>query len=292
MKPRAFIILVAPVMALMTSLACALPTAIPAVATATSALVPPGPAPSLTSSPVPTETLVPSATPTPTETATSTQTPTQTARPRTSIDASFLKDPPDIDGSWSEWTTTQYPMRSVVFGESHWDGEDDLRASYRVGWDEKYLYLAVKVFDDEYVQNATGANLFKGDSIEVLLSTDPDADREGAGLTSHNYQVGISPGNPKLGKDTEAYLWYPASKAGSLSKVEVEAIPMEGGYRIEMAIPWSTFGVTPKRGLTLGFSLSVSDNDDPDKNTQQSILSSASERTLDDPTTWGTLTLK
>jgi len=241
---------------------------------------------------MPSETAVPSPTPTPTATATPTETPTPTATARPGVEASFLRDQPDIDGSWSEWTTTQYPIRSVVVGKAHWSGEDDLRASYRVGWDEKYLYLAVKVFDDEYVQNATGANLFKGDSIEVLLSTEPEADRAGAGLTGHDYQIGISPGSPDAGKHVEAYLWYPESKAGSLTKVDAGAVPMDGGYRVEMAIPWSTFGVTPARGLVLGFALSVSDNDDPDKNAQQTMISTSPERALDDPATWGLLTLR
>jgi hypothetical protein len=291
MNTRPTFTIVVPAIILATSIACALPTDLTAPPTATPGFVLPSVIPS-TSAPAASETAAPSATPTPTATATFTQTPTPTATPRPGVEASFLKTQPDIDGSWSEWTTTQFPIRSVVFGKAHWSGEDDLRASYRVGWDEKYLYLAVKVFDDEYVQNATGANLFKGDSIEVLLSTDPAADRAGAGLTAHAYQVGISPGRPDAGKNVEAYLWLPESKAGELTKVDAGAVPMDGGYRVEVAIPWSTFGVTPSRGLVLGFALSVSDNDDPDKNSQQTMISTAPERALDDPATWGLLTLR
>jgi len=33
------------------------------------------------------------------------------------------------------------------------------------------------------------------------------------------------------------------------------------GYLVEAAIPWSVLGVTPYGGLSMGFALSISDND-------------------------------
>jgi hypothetical protein len=201
------------------------------------------------------------------------------------VGASRLPEPPRIDGSWSEWDTTQFPIPYLVFGRSDWSGEDDLRASYQVAWDADNLYLAVKVYDDRYVQNATGANLFKGDSIELLLSTKPDLSSAAVGMTANDFQIGISPGRPDVGEHLEAYLWYPQGKAGGLDKVDIGAVTMSGGYRIEAAIPWSTFGITPARGLVLGFAISVSDNDNRDKNVQQTMISIAAAA-VDDLTTW------
>ncbi len=252
--------------------------------------------------PLPTNTpLSPTNTPLPTNTATPTQTPitpaptptfTSTPIARVSSEAASLSTPPTIDGPWDEWTTTQYPIKNVVFGAANWKGSSDLQASYRVGWDSHNLYLAVKVIDDVYVQNATGANLYKGDSIEVLLSTNPAADSSSLGLTAADYQVGISPGRPSIDQNTEAYLWYPQAKAGSLSNVAIGAVPMNDGYRVEFAIPWSVFGISPAKGQLLGFAVSVSDNDNKSENVQQTLISSAPDRVLTDPTSWGLLTLK
>ncbi len=186
----------------------------------------------------------------PTPTATSTSTPI----PRVSSVATFLSKSPSIDGDWDEWTTTQYPIKSVVFGANNWIGSKDLQGAYRVGWDQTFLYLAVKVTDDVYVQNATGANLYKGDSIELLLSTNPEADHSSLGLTATDYQIGISPGRPNVGENMEAYLWNPKTKVGHLNNVAIGAIPTSFGYHIESAIPWSVFGITPTRGQVLGFS--------------------------------------
>jgi hypothetical protein len=253
--------------------------------------VPPTSTPLPTSTPVPTNTAIPTATSTATSLPPSpTSTSTQIAR--VSAEAASLSNPPKIDGTWDEWTTTQYPIKHVVFGADNWSNSSDLQASYRVGWDSTYLYLAVKVIDDTYVQNATGANLYKGDSVEVLLSTSPNADSPSLGLTAADYQVGISPGKPDIRLNMEAYLWYPQAKAGSLSNVAIGAVPMSDGYRIEFAVPWSVFGITPVKGQVFGFAVSASDNDNKNQDVQQSLVSNAPHRVLTDPTTWGLLTLK
>jgi hypothetical protein len=242
-----------------------------------------------TNTPLPSNTAVPPTTtpinPPPSPTFTSTAS-------RGNTDAASLSKPPTIDGTWEEWTTTQYPLKNVVYGASNWKGSSDLQASYRVGWDSHYLYLAVKVFDDTYVQNATKENLYKGDSIEVLLSTNPNADSPSLGLIATDYQVGISPGRPGIGENMEAYLWYPQSKAGSLDNVAMGAVAMNDGYRIEFAIPWSVFGISPQKGQVFGFAVSVSDNDNPNQDVQQTLISSAPGRVLTDPTSWELLTLK
>ena len=261
----------------------------PAGSVPTNTALPPSSTPLPSNTPQPTNTALP--------TATSTSlppTPTFTSTPigRVSSEAASLSTPPTIDGPWDEWTTTQYPIKNVVFGADNWSGASDLQASYRVGWDSHYLYLAVKVIDDTYVQNASGANLYKGDSIELLLSTNPNADSPTLGLTAADYQIGISPGKPSIGQSMEAYLWYPQAKAGSLSNVAIGAVPMNDGYRIEFAIPWSVFGISPAKGQVLGFAVSVSDNDNKTQDVQQTLVSSVPKRDLTDPTTWGLVTLK
>jgi hypothetical protein len=62
-------------------------------------------------------------------------------------------------------------------------------------------------------------------------------------------------------------------------------------YRIEARIPWSVFGINPSNGMKLGLAVSVSDNDDTTKNVQQTMASSAPNRSLVDPTTWGEIVL-
>jgi hypothetical protein len=198
---------------------------------------------------------------------------------------------PTIDGSWEDWKdyTTQYPVAYVVYGKSNWSGADDLQASYAMTWDADNLYIGVKVHDDVYTQEATGENIFKGDSIEILLDTNLSGDYYVQSLSSDDYQLGISAGSG--GSSPEAWLWYPSGKAGSKTSVDIGFMKEDGLWRIEAAIPWSVLGVTPSKGLHMGIAVSVSDDDNTSSSVQQTMVSSAPYRSLGDPTTWGDLIL-
>ena len=208
--------------------------------------------------------------------------------------ANYLNTPPTLDGDWSEWKdiTQEYPANNVTYGRSNWTGEDDLAGSFHVGWDTTYLYVAVKVRDDQYVQNASGENIYKGDSLEILLDSKLRDDYYYSQLSPDDFQLGISPGRPDVNGTREAYLWFPTSVAGSKSGVKIAARSENGVYRVEAAIPWSLFETTPSVGAHYGFVLSVSDNDNPNENVQQTLVSNAAGRVLTDPTTWGDLELK
>ena len=252
-----------------------------------------------TATPADTATLIPTETPTitltPEDTLTYTPPPTLTPsipqRGGTQYVARYLNTAPTLDGDWGEWSTTQYPANSVVYGYGNWENSDDLESAFRVGWDDTYLYIAVKVRDDKYVENATGSDLYKGDSIELLLDVDLYGDFYSTVLSGDDYQLGISPGKGSTSGTREAYLWYPTGQAGSKSNVTIGALSEEGVYRVEFRVPWSVFGVSPSVNKHFGFALSVSDNDDTESNVQQTMVSSASHRTLTNPTTWGELVL-
>lgn len=257
-----------------------------------------------TNTPVPataTETTVPTNTPKNTKTP---KAPTATSVPSRAGDtilAAYMAAPV-LDGTWDEWKSPQMPLNSVVYGKGSWTGEDDLSASYRIGWDDNYLYLAIKVVDDVYVENATGDNMYKGDSLEVQLDTNYYGDFYTTSLNNDDYQLGLSGGKAGAGKYTlagpgEAYLWAPYGMAGGRSKVKMAFsrgvnFDDKPAYRAEVAIPWSTFGITPYNGMTLGFAFSVSDNDNKSKNVQESMISNAPNRvSVLDPTLWRELVL-
>lgn len=251
------------------------------VATATQISAQPGGSPTAASAPTATR-------PAPAATAT-----IPAMRPRSPVTAKFLSTPPTLDGDWSEWKdlTTEYPATNVVYGQGSWANQDDLAGSFHVGWDNNNLYIAVKVRDDVYAQNASGENIFKGDCIEILLDTKLRDDFYYSQLSADDFQLGLAPGNPDVNGTREAYLWFPNSVAGSKTGVKLASRSETGLYRIEAAIPWSVFEVTPAEGMHLGFALSISDNDNTGENIQQSMVSNVSGRRLTDPTTWGDLLL-
>lgn len=252
----------------------------------------------ITATPLP-ATETPTATPV-TPTATSTETPTAAANttavpggahlgPQT--EALYVGSQPSLDGGWGDWAAAEYPANSIVWGGSNWVGPDDLSASYKVEWDEDYLYISAKVTDDIYVQTQTGYNFYKGDSIEVLLDANLSGDYYTNFLNSDDYQIGVSVGKSGIGDGMEGYLWFPSNRATSTSSVLYGAKAWEKGYRIAAAIPWSIFHVTPTAGQQYGFVFSVSDDDSSSGGKQQSMASSDPYRNILNPMTWGELTL-
>jgi len=204
--------------------------------------------------------------------------------------AQFLPTPPSIDGDLGDWSGTTFTASQCVFGCSLYSGENDLSASYYIGYDVSALYLGVKVKDDQFVQLSTGHLMYKGDDVEIQLDTNLAGDFTDKFLSGDDYQVGMSAGN--FGSHApEAYRWYPASLQAPLPGVVIKAKQVAGGYTLEAKIPWIVFNVTPTSGARFGFALSLSDDDLPGSAVQQSLVSSVSTRTLVNPTTWGTLIL-
>jgi hypothetical protein len=216
--------------------------------------------------------------------------PAPTARP--SFNASAPLFTPNIDGDWSEWPNSEIPSGYVVFGGGNWVNASDLNSSYKVAYDNNYLYIAAKVVDDVYAQNATGYQIYLGDSLEILLDANLAGDYHDRGISSDDYQLGISAGKGSIGGTKEAYLWYPKNIRGPRTGVVIASQSLSDGYRVEAAIPWSIYGITPVSGRHYGFAFSVSDNDNTGQNIQESMVSSVSGRRFLNPTTWGDLLLQ
>lgn len=250
------------------------PATLPPTVAPTSPAPPPSPVP-------------PTATPAPVFSPTPVSYPVREPR----VLAPLAVSPLTIDGDWSEWPVLyNYVFKYVVFGADQYTGQGDLAGIFRVAWDAQYLYLGVRVIDDRYVQLASGANLYKGDSFEIQVDTQRNADYFVAALNNDDYQFGFSPGNP-LGTNPEAYRWYPAGLAGVPAGVKMAVQDLGNAYLFEVALPWSQMQMIPYQGLKLGFCISLSDNDDVGSQKQQTMMSNCPRRQLTDPTTWGTLIL-
>lgn len=263
------------------------------------------------SAPPPTRAATFTFTPSPSATMTSTPEPSRTPtsvptrsyagpskRKGVHIEAVRLDDKPVIDGVLDEWKLDRYAVENVVFGKKNWSGKDDLSGKAMFGWNAQFLFIAVRVWDDVHMQSASGKNLYKGDSVEFQLDIDVPGDFYLEALNRDDFQVGISSGAPPssgssdIEAPTEAYLWYPERLAGALgNEVKIGVVYVDDGYKLEAAIPWSVFGISPKAGQHYGFAFSISDNDNTSRSEQQTMVSLVPGRMLTNPTTWGDLEL-
>jgi hypothetical protein len=250
------------------------------------------PAPSASPTTYPTLTIAPSKANLSSERSTAlnpTMPPNQPLRSGDVLEATYLDIPPILDGNLDEWNLSAYPISKVVYGPERYRNANDLSANLMIGWDEDHLYLGIQVMDDQYSQNAIGDQIFKGDHVELLLDTDLSGDFSNKKLNSDDYQLGLSLGRGL--RSSTNYLWYPKSIEGAKLDILISGNPIEDGYILEAAIPLRIFQVVPGAGKFYGFAISVSDNDQLSENTQETMVSTAINRKLSDPTTWGNLLL-
>ncbi|MBK9050928.1 MAG: hypothetical protein IPL78_08440 [Chloroflexi bacterium] len=213
------------------------------------------------------------------------------------VEASRLAAAPTIDGNLADWPGGIPSYNSVfrVFSHSSWNGTDDVEASWRLGWDDTNLYVAVEVTDDTHVQTQIGNQIFRGDSVDLQIDTNRDGDF-GPVVNLDDFQINLSPGNfsdipPSAfrfqGTADERILDAPGGNT-----ITVAAQKTTTGYTLEATIPWSNLNMTPSNGLVMGLAVNVNDNDQVGQAVQEVMKSSVSTRTLTNPTSWGTLTLR
>lgn len=265
----------------------------PLIATSTAFLPTVEPA---TATPEPTQTLEP-ATQTPmviVVTATTAPTSAPAARSNAQLYANYLSTAPVQDGTYAEWVdkTNKYTMPNFAWGKANWVNHSDLEGSFAVAWDNTNLYIGFKITDDIYNQPYAGGDIYNGDTVEVLLDTNLLGDFYTTSLTSDDYQLGLSAGSKDGAMSSGAFLWYPSNVTGKRPQVTVTKIfESDTVYRIEAAIPWSMYGITPSAGMRLGFAVNVDDNDNVTSYKKMTMLSSAAGLLVQNPTTWGELVL-
>lgn len=214
---------------------------------------------------------------------------TAPARPATNgpvITAPRLSTPPTVDGDLRDWGTLNVLVNTITFRPENWQGALDLSGIAALSWDANALYLAVEVVDEVFAAPPAGAQMFLGDSAEVLFDANWAGDFASTQLSADDCQIGLAP------NASSAYRWFPANQAGLLSEVSVASTRTPSGYTLEVALPWGVLcGAAPQGGATFGLTLALSDNDDLTTPAQQTLAASAPTRRLTDPTTWGTLIL-
>lgn len=199
-----------------------------------------------------------------------------------------------IDGDAADWPGRDVTVSGASVHPSP-GADPGVTANWLIGYDSAALYVIAEVSDPSIDQAPIGDpdQLFVGDSIHFEFGADPD----GAGsLRQGDLHLMMAPVDPS-NTDVLAAI-NPARdgafRAGSAQPdVTAAVVWLQGGYRIEAAIPWSILGVgEPRPGLVLGMNFNVSDGDGTGR--LQEMVSSNPERTGPNqarPGTWNSAVL-
>lgn len=164
--------------------------------------------------------------------------------------AAYLSTPPTIDGNIGEWETTG--LVPLDFNANTADtvagpvpSLTDFRVLVYTGWDENYLYVAARIFDDQIWTDTP--TLWQDDEIEVAF----DGSNDSVGWNWDDHQVTITADGR-------------AADFGSRASVVDSAVHRySDGWGVEFRIAWShLIQGLPAAGRTIGFNVGYNDDDD------------------------------
>lgn len=246
-------------------------------------MAPPTPTPTSTPTRTPTAAATPTPTPTstptrtPTATATATRTPTATPTPlggatatpsppptptwtatplpptaNRVITATYMTLPPVLDGYFDDWllntgalldSTTASVVRPTTTAPP---GPADASVQVWASWDESFLYIAARAWDDALVSDSP--DVWQDDQLE--FGVDGAMDGSFSGSDDHQITVNVD------GRVTDRGVT-------PLPEVQRSVEILPDGYQVEMAIPISILQPPGwSGGRAVGFNIGMHDDDD------------------------------
>jgi outer membrane protein assembly factor BamB/tetratricopeptide (TPR) repeat protein len=167
----------------------------------------------------------------------------------------------------SSWRDIYFPSDDETSGaikKNLWNGPDDLKVSFRGGWDDKNLYLLFTVTDDKHKNEQTdGTYCDVGDSVKVAFDIDRDG---GMGYRGEDFAFGAAfsekAPTPVLGWRWVEHGQYLSGATPLAPLPEVKRKDAEKQTLYKMTIPLTYLTLKPETGKKFGFSFVVNDQDD------------------------------
>jgi hypothetical protein len=173
-----------------------------------------------------------------------------------------------VDGRLNEWQAREfYPIDQKFM----WLLRDPKLPDYRdwtgkvaLRWDEKNLYAAFIVLDDDLsLLDFVSRDWRDNDNVRLFLSTEPDSEKRTDLISEKDYSLFMSPTGMT---HTESPVVFSASIGGKIhngieAKIAIKSQVWSGGYLIEMAIPFDTLNYKPTAGAKMGLNVLSDDAD-------------------------------
>lgn len=158
-----------------------------------------------------------------------------------------------IDGDGSDWGDAGFrvgmtnPIQGITAGASDFDLE------YRVGWNEKGILVFARVRDNEIQEADEKTALQQGDSMQLWMGT-------GEGYSNYCRFAITTDADPSY-PDHRWKKWDRRTEKTGEADITFAGKRALGGYTMEVLLPWSNLGITPKPGDVVGFQVDAADVD-------------------------------
>ena len=167
-----------------------------------------------------------------------------------------------LDGDLNELPWQYAPWHTIEFDEGTGPapGGKDATCSFSVLADSEWLYVALRVTDDEILTGEVmGNELWNDDSVEIYI----DANHAEAGAYEQDdAQITIGAVNIELGDIEEPELG--GTGDGATTGTQAAVVESADGWIVESAVPLKNdkWEIKPKDGLIIGFNIHFNDDDD------------------------------
>ena len=146
-------------------------------------------------------------------------------------------------------------------------------------YDAEALYLGFKVNDEMRGERNIEKHLWDGDAIEIFIDLQPDKNIDRVDYTEDGYQIIFGMPTNKFPEiayfDVRNGISLKDIKNDPNYKMEgviVKTEGQEGGYDLEIKIPWKYFeGFKPVTDATIGFDIAIDDGDEKEGRAYQII---------------------
>lgn len=187
--------------------------------------------------------------------ATDTETRQLSVAPATTADLQAVARTIAIDGDPAEWTGIPTRAISDVSPSGSSPSASDLSGTFGLSWNENFLYVLVRVEDDEYDVDGDPA-LWKLDGVEVMVDGFNDKQNE---YGSDDHQIAVRADGTVI--DADGY-------SGAADAIAA-GMPTASGYVLEIAVAWNFIkGSTPQTGQLYGFNVALNDRDNEEWQSQ------------------------
>ncbi|NBD23252.1 sugar-binding protein [Paenibacillus glycinis] len=173
------------------------------------------------------------------------------------------------DGSLSEsvWSIGSLANKTTI-------GTPNNTLGFGALWDATYLYVGVKALDGNLFNDSS--LIYDDDSIDIYIDANHN---KGTSYDSFDRQFQVGYNDSAL-----------TEKNGNTSGVLHATAAISGGFTAELAIPWSSLGVTPSAGTVIGLDIANNDDDNGSARDSQLIWNGTANDYLD-TSVFGDLTL-
>lgn len=177
-----------------------------------------------------------------------------------------LSTPPRIDGDLADMAAG---ASGTLGPEDLWwrtkpDSAADASASFRLGYDDEYLYVGLNVKDELVACNIAPDDIkaqLRSDAIGITVDPGGQSRDTSTTLQAAAFPCTTAGFQARGFRDADANQGVMEETAPGM---QVASVKVDGGYAIEFRIPWAAMPTQPRAGATVGLNLVMYDGDQAD----------------------------